>query len=184
MRNWKQIFTVVLAAALCAFGNAAVAGGYAGVSGGITKIDVCDDVNALFPGLSCDDEDTGFKVFGGYKANENFAIEGLWADLGEVSISGPGGAGTVEVDGFGLAAVGILPLNEQFGIFGKLGIYRWDASGGGDLAGAGDDGTDLMFGAGVNWNFTERFGLRVEWERYDIDGDDVDFLSLGLQFNF
>jgi OOP family OmpA-OmpF porin len=183
-RKIKQVMAGLLVLTLCSFTGIASAGGYVGAGAGITTVDVCDDINGAFPGLSCDDEDTGFKIFGGYKANEHFAIEALWADLGEVSVSGPGGSLSLSVDGFGAAAVGILPLNEKFGLFGKIGMFMWDISGGGLASGASDDGTDIMFGAGVNWNLTQKFGLRAEWERFDVDGDDVDFLSIGAQFNF
>ncbi len=183
LTTFKQCMAGLFAAALCGFSTVVSAEGYIGAGAGLTTVDVCDDLNGL--GLSsCDDEDTGLKIFGGYKFNQNFAVEGMWADLGETSATGPGGTATVEVDGFGVAAVGIIPLNEQFGIFGKVGAYMWDASGGGAASGISDDGTDIMFGAGVGWNFTRSFGLRAEWERFDIDGDDVDFLSIGAQFNF
>jgi OOP family OmpA-OmpF porin len=176
----NQCIAVISAAALCAFAGAASAQGYIGAGAGLTTVDVCADLNG--PGISCDDEDTGIKIFGGYKFSPNFAVEGLVANLGEVTASGPGGSGSVEVDGFGAAAVGIIPLGERFDLFGKVGAFTWDASG----SGLGDsaDGTDIMLGAGVGWNLTKRFGLRAEWERFDIDGDDVDFLSVGVQFNF
>jgi OOP family OmpA-OmpF porin len=183
LTNLKRCIAGVLALALCNFASLVSAEGYIGGSAGITSVDVCDDLSGLGV-TSCDDEDTGFKIFGGYKFNPNFAVEGLWADLGEVSATGPGGSASMEVDGFGAAAVGVIPLNEKFSIFGKVGAFMWDASGGGGAAGSDDDGTDIMFGAGVGWNFTPKFGLRAEWERFDIDGDDVDFLSVGLQFNF
>lgn len=62
----------------------------------------------------------------------------------------------------------------------------WDASVNSNIPGAGgsDDGTDIMFGFGGMWNFAPQFGLRAEWERFDIDSEDVDFLSVGVQFNF
>lgn len=173
----------LLALALCIFGSTASAEGYIGAGIGMTSVDICDDLTAL-GATSCDDEDTGMKLFGGYKFNKNIAIEGQWTDLGEVSATGPGGTATVEVDGFGVAAVGMIPLSERFGLFGKVGAFMWDASGGGAASGTDEDGTDIMFGAGVNWNLTQKFGLRAEWERFDVDGDDVDFLSIGAQFNF
>lgn len=183
LKNLRQWIGGLLALVLCGFGSVVSAEGYIGASAGITSVDVCDDLSGLGV-TSCDDEDTGLKIFGGYKFNPNFAVEGLWADLGEVSATGAGGTASVAVDGFGVAAVGMIPLNPQFSIFGKIGAFMWDASGGGAASGTDDDGTDIMFGAGVGWNFTPKFGLRAEWERFDIDGDDVDFLSVGLQFNF
>lgn len=178
----NQCIAGISAAVLCVFSGAASAEGYIGAGAGLTTVDVCDDISGA--GISCDDEDTGLKIFGGYKFNPNFAVEGLWADLGEVSATGPGGTASVEVDGFGAAAVGIIPLGEKFNVFGKVGAFMWDASGGGVASGSDEDGTDIMFGAGVGWNLTKNFGLRAEWERFDIDGDDVDFLSIGAQINF
>ena len=184
----KRIVVVCFAVMLFAVAGIAGAQGYIGVGAGITSVDICDEIIAL-GATSCDDEDTGLKLFGGYKFNPNFAVEGAWIDLGEISASDGVVTVTEEVDGFQLAAVGIIPINPQFGIFGKVGVYMWDVSAtasapGFGSASASDDGTDIMFGAGANWNFSKQFGLRAEWERFDIDGDDVDFLSIGAQFNF
>ncbi|HWH47918.1 MAG TPA: outer membrane beta-barrel protein [Burkholderiales bacterium] len=178
----KRFVLASLAVMLFSLTGTVAAQGYIGAGAGITTVDVCDDLSG--PGISCDDKDTGLKIFGGFKFNPNFGVEASWVDLGEVSASGPGGSASVEVDGFGVAAVGMIPINPQFGVFGKLGAYMWDATGGGAASGASDDGTDIMFGAGVNWNFSSHFGLRAEWERFDIDGDDIDFLSIGAQYNF
>ena len=180
VRNWKRFVFASVAVMLFAAAGTAAAQGYIGAGAGITKMDLCDDLGAT----ACDDEDTGMKIFGGFKFNPNFGLEASWVDLGEVSASASGVTVTGEVDGFGLAVMGMIPLNEKFGFFGKVGAYMWDATVSGPGGSVSDDGTDIMFGAGVNWNLTTRFGLRAEWERFDIDGDDVDFLSIGAQFNF
>jgi OOP family OmpA-OmpF porin len=158
-------------------------GAYAGGSIGMTSVDVCDGVGA-FGVTDCDDQDIGFKIFGGFRLNENFAAEVGYVDLGEVSLAGPAGSGSIETDGFQFAGVGRLPINEQFDVFAKIGLYMWDLSASGPGGSADDDGTDIMFGFGGAWNFTEQLALRAEWERFDLDGDNVDLLSLGLQFNF
>lgn len=181
LKQWTGLIAVLVSC--CIGGPAFAQGGYIGAGVGLTTMDICDDLGGL-GFTNCDDEDTGIKIFGGYKFNPNFGVEASWVDLGEVSVAGPGGSASVAVDGFGLAAVGMIPLNERFGVFGKVGLYMWDVSGGGLATGISDDGSDIMFGAGVNWNLTDRFGLRAEWERFDIDGDDVDFLSIGAQLNF
>ena len=178
----KRIVLAWVAVMLLAVAGTAAAQGYIGAGAGLTTVDICDDLGG--PGISCDDEDTGLKIFGGFKFNPNFAVEASWVDLGEVSASSPLGSASVEVDGFGVAAVGMIPINPQFSVLLKVGAYMWDASGGGLASGSSDDGTDVMFGAGVGWSFTNNFGVRAEWERFDIDGDDIDFLSVGAQYNF
>jgi hypothetical protein len=47
-----------------------------------------------------------------------------------------------------------------------------------------DDGTDFFYGIGEKYDFMENFGARMEWERYDIDGDDVDLISGSLVYTF
>ena len=183
-RRFKRFWRVGSAVLLLGITGPAIAQGYIGAGAGITSADFCDDIAGS--GLSCDDEDTGLKIFGGYKFTPNFAVEGAWIDLGEASITVGVNTATVEVDGFQVAAVGILPINPQWSVFGKLGAFMWDASVNSNIPGAtgSDDGTDIMFGFGGMWNITPQFGLRAEWERFDIDSNDVDFLSVGIQFNF
>lgn len=171
------------AALLLGITGPALAQGYIGAGVGQTAVDICDDLTAL--GVpQCDDKDTGVKIFGGYNINQNFGVEAAWMDLGEVSASGGGTTATAELDGFSLAGVGMFPINQDLRVFGKVGLFMWDVTGGGAAAGISEDGTDLMFGAGVGWNFMRNLGVRAEWERFDVDGDNVDFLSVGVQFNF
>jgi len=179
--------TKVIGALLLSMGLAGTAvaenGFYAGASVGESSVDACGDAGAL--GFTdCDDSDTGWKIFGGYDLSDNIAVEGAWADLGEMTASRPGRSGGVEVDGFILDAKGTLPLNEQFGVFAKLGFMMWDAEGTGALSGLDDDGTDFHYGIGVQYMFTEQFGIIGEWEAIDLDDDDVDLLSAGALMKF
>lgn len=152
-------------------------GFYAGASIGQATIDACDGVT------NCDDEDTSWKIFGGWEFNRNIALEAAWVDFGEVSGSIDGSKVSAEVDGWALAGKFMLPLNEQFGVFGKLGMIMWDVEGGGAASGFDDDGTDLMFGIGAQYMFTDQFGIVGEWEWYDIDND-VDLFSIGALYKF
>lgn len=181
MLKTKLLGAMVVAMGIA--GNAVAANGfYAGASAGSMEYDICGDLSAL-GATSCDDKDSAWKLFGGYDFNQNFALEGAWVDLGEVSASGPGGSAGAEVDGFTVVAKGTLPLGDQFGVFAKAGFFLWEVEGTGLAAGSDDDGTDLTYGVGAQYMFTDQFGLVGEWERYDSD-DDVDLLSLGVMFKF
>ncbi|MDH3314343.1 MAG: outer membrane beta-barrel protein [Gammaproteobacteria bacterium] len=158
------------------------AGFYVGAGAGFTSIDLCGDP-ALAGATSCDDDDVGFKVFGGFKFNQYFGAEIGYADLGEVSVSGPGGTATAEVDGFQFAAVGSYPI-EQFSLLGKVGFFAWDGEISTPIGSFDDDGTDFMFGLGGAFHFTPQFSVRGEWERFDVDGDDVDMFSASIIYNF
>lgn len=152
-------------------------GFYAGASIGQATIDGCDGFT------NCDDEDTAWKIFGGWELNPTIAFEAAWVDFGEVSGSIGSSAVSAKTDGWTLAAKGSLPLNEQFGVFGKLGMIRWDVEGGGAASGIDDDGTDPMYGIGAQYMLTDRLGIIGEWEWYDIDAD-VDLLSVDALIKF
>jgi len=156
-------------------------GAYAGGSIGLTTIDICGELTGA---TACDDEETGFKLFGGYKFNRNLAVEGGFVDFGEISASSPTGSATVSSDALFATAVGILPVSSKFSVFGKLGFFMWDLSATGTGGTISDDGTDLLIGLGLGFDVTERLTIRAEWEDYDGGGDGVTFLSAGLQYNF
>ncbi len=118
------------------------------------------------------DDDSGTKFFGGYHFTDRYAIEGGWVDLGSFDIKGF--PGDVDVDGIQVAGVAYFPVGKQSSIFGKAGLFLWDASG---PLGLDDDGTDLMFGFGFQWT-TKKWGWRAEWERFD--DVDIDLLSVGV----
>src|SRR5437667_3870622 len=99
------------------------------------------------PGVSCDDKDTAYKIFGGYQVNRNFAAEFGYSDLGKVKASGPGGSVDIKSNAWDLTAVGAFALANQFSIFGRLGCYRSETKLGG-LAGRKKDKTDVTYGGG------------------------------------
>jgi OmpA-OmpF porin, OOP family len=150
---------------------------YAGASIGQATIDACSGIT------SCDDEDTGWKIFGGWEFNSNLAFEAAWVDFGEIDGSIDGLKVSAELDGLSLAAKGTLSLNDQFGLFGKFGMIMWDLEGGGAASGIDDDGSDLLYGLGAEYIFTDQLSFVAEWEWYDID-EDVDFFSIGVLYKF
>lgn len=181
MNGMKIVGAIMLTMGMVG-GAVAANGFYAGASVGQASIDACGDAGAL-GATSCDDEDTGWKVFGGYELNQNFAVEAAWVDMGEISASGPGVSVTAEGDGFAFDVKGTLPINDQFGVFAKVGLISWELEGGGAASGLDDDGTDAMYGVGAHYMFTEQFGVVGEWEFFDTD-DEGELLSIGGLIKF
>ena len=180
------------AAAGSLFAAPCLAQPYVGASIGQSDVDDSITANLIDTG-SVDGKDTAFKIFGGYQFNRNFALEAAYIDLGEVSYSGTfGGAavtgGSVETTGFNLSAVGILLVNEKFSVFGKVGVFVWEAEAndvtGGVPFSASDDGADLSFGLGASYAITPSLSLRAEWERLESSDADADILSIGVAFRF
>ncbi len=102
--------------------DAADAGWYGGVNIGQSRANIDDAritsglLGAGFAttSISDDDRDTGYKLYGGYQLNRNFAIEGGYFDLGRFGFTAttvPAGTlnGSIRLKGVNLDAVGILP---------------------------------------------------------------------------
>ncbi len=71
-------------------------------------------------------------------------------------------------------------------LFAKAGIFMWDMSV--KEAGYGkfysEDGNDLSYGIGAAFNLTKQFGLVLEYQRFEIDDEDLSNISIGARFNF
>jgi len=136
------------------------------------------DSDTVYGGKDFDGSDIGFKVFGGYQFLKWLAVEVEYIDGGDPDdifrsevFPDDRFKVTAGISGFPVSAVGILPIGEQFNVFGKLGFIYWDADGSGKIrnadgtvvkASVDEDGTDFAWGVGGTWNITENFGARVE----------------------
>lgn len=149
-----------------------------------------------------DDRDTGYKLFGGYQFNRNFALEGGYFDLGEFSYSAttmPLGTldGNMKLRGINLDLVGFIPFSEKFSAFGRVGVNyaeakdRFSGTGAVNVLSprAEERDTNVKIGAGVQYAFTDALAMRVEAERYRINDavgnkGDIDLMSVGLVYRF
>ena len=187
----KRLIGNISVLAVTAFASVCLAQGYVGGSFGNS------DANINCAGtVTCDNKDTGFKVFGGYMFTPNFGVEGAYASFGTATASvlvPPLVNVEIKGTGFGAFAVGVVPI-DQFSVFGKLGVASIKAEGSGSVAGFGgatlpsETHTDVAWGVGAGYNFTKNFGIRAEWERFRgklVDEKfDIDFLSIGVKFTF
>ena len=124
-----------------------------------------------------DDSDTAFKVFGGYQFIKYLGVELEYIDGGTAEDFGL----KVDVSGFNLSLMGILPVGERFDLFAKLGMIAWDA----DAPGIGSDsGEDLSWGIGAGYAFTDNLGARLEYQGFEIEDADGDMISIGMCWKF
>lgn len=208
----KLLCSAVLMAASTTVAAAPAGDAYIGVGFGQARYDVSAsdlDAAALAAGFgssssSVDDNSAAWKLFAGFRFHENFGIEGGWVDLGDIDTTtvttGPSATvnGEVEASGLFVDAVGYIPINDRFTLYGKVGVFRADvearvavvAGGAAATASADDDSFEAKFGVGLSYDFTEQFGARLEYERYNDVGDDntgegdVDLWLLGVYVNF
>jgi OOP family OmpA-OmpF porin len=166
-KNLGLAFVTVLA--LLVFAPGAMAGGYVGGSILETKLAIDED--------GFDEDDTGWKVFGGYNFFRFFGLEAAYYDMGEPT----GNDYSADLNAWALSARGILPLGKHFELFAKVGYMAWEA----DLSdGFSDDDTDLTYGAGVAIIFGSHVEVRAEYEVLDVDDADLDIVSVGAAFRF
>lgn len=141
-----------------------------------------DATDACAFGTPCGGDDTTYGMFAGWQFNRAFAVEVGYKDLGTSLSAGR------SIDGSAAEAVlvGGLPLGPVL-VYGKGGVYRGEASSGP----AQDIGVNWTFGGGVQYDVTQRFGVRAEWQRYRQLGgssigfrSDVDTITGGVVFKF
>jgi len=155
-----------------------------------------------------DEEDLGWKIYGGVNINEYLAVEIQYADFGASTLNGVNGstftvAGTAlqfittaelsgDADSLGFSAVAGYDINEYIRPFVKLGGHAWDfeinatsANVNGTIA--SDDGFSLFFGGGLKIKVTDNFSAVVEIEQYQFDSlvlDSVNLFSAGILITF
>jgi len=152
--------------------------------------------------ISDDDHKTGYKIFGGYQFNQNWALEGGYFNLGTFGFTAttlpPGTlSGNTKITGENFDLVGFLPFTQNFSGFGRIGVIDSNASD--NFAGTGLVSTNnpspserkfnYKYGFGLQYAFTQSLAMRGEFERYRIndavnDTGDVDLLSIGLVWRF
>jgi OOP family OmpA-OmpF porin len=185
-------------------------GWYGGLNAGRTAATIDDarisnNLRASgFTGSSIQDDDrsTGFKVFGGYQLNRNFAIEGGYFDLGKFGYTAtttPPGTltGDIKLRGLNLDLVGTLPVTDRFSAFGRVGLNYAEARD--TFRGTGavtvrnpnpsTRDTNFKIGAGLQYAVTDALSLRGEIERYRVNDavgnrGHVDMVSVGLVYYF
>lgn len=135
------------------------------------------------------DGDSPYKIFAGLKLGRVLGVEVAYHNFGtQVCCPNVADAG-FELDVDGVSAAGVVGLSlTRLNLFAKLGVFSWNEDGFFDsLAGridASDDGQDLMGGLGASLKLTGHFSVRAEWEYFDVGGDDLKFLSLGVEYKF
>jgi len=187
----------LILAATAAFvaGNAAADTGlYVGGSVGQATIETSetiDDGQGGFEDVDFDEDDIGYKIYGGWMFLPFLGVEGGYIDFGTPEgdfDSTPFGNLDVETeaDGWEGYVVGMLPLG-PVELFAKAGLLAYDVeakvSGAGNSASASDSGEELAYGVGASIGFGN-LKLRAEYQLYDVDDvEDLYMISAGLTFN-
>jgi OOP family OmpA-OmpF porin len=164
-------------------------GAFAGVSVDRTKYDL--DVTVGGVTSSSSNRTTGYKLFGGYDFTQNWAVEGGYADFGSGDNNVNGTGIRLKPTAFYVAGKGIIPLNDAFSLFGKLGASRNHS----ELTGTGlaqglsqtSNRTSLYAGIGAQYNLNKNVAFTLEYENFGKIGDSgskLDTISIGARYSF
>jgi opacity protein-like surface antigen len=151
------------------------------------------------PSFNDDSEGTSFKAFLGYRfAGAPLSLEAGYIDFSRIEGNytvppPPGGVGGTydeETYGWQLVTRAHLYDTDNLSVAMRLGGWWREtdvdvvAQPGSVTLGYTDRDFDVTAGLDVTWQLTDLVGLRGEYERFFMDGKDVDVLSLGLLLDF
>lgn len=142
--------------------------------------------------------DPGIKFFSGYKANDLFSIELEYKDQMEFGVGNVFSGNElwltdqsdIELESKTLFFSGIstFAIDETKRLYLRGGLYNWDLKANNPKSSENShtskSGTDLFYSVGSYFDVTDRIGFSAEWERFEYENDDVDFISTELHFNF
>ncbi len=165
----KLTVSILSAAVLTALSGAAMAEGfYAAVDAGQAKYNI-----SCAGAFACSNTATGVRVSGGYQFTPNVAMEVGYGDFGSMSgsvVDPVLGLATAKFAASGLqvAAVGSLPLSNNFALTGKLGVantsVKTTVTAAIGAAGVSKSSTTLTAGIGVRYDLSKTVSLRAQYE--------------------
>ena len=156
---------------------------YVGASIGNARLD--DN----FGGFGIDTDAEAYRFFGGIQFGDIFGVEAGYLNFGDftesVDLGGLLSRTDISGDGWTLGATLALPLSQNLSVFGKGGVFFWDADisvDGFSIDTPGDD--NPYYGAGLKLDLGDSFSLTGDWTVYEFDVLEIDVISLGFNYRF
>lgn len=195
----KSLLVAILASAsllgVSTLANAALPGFYLGGQAGWGDTHYNSDATG-----ATSKKDTGLagRIFTGYQFDQNWAAELGYTRFHNSTATYNLGAGagnatiTLKEQAIDLVGKGILPLQDGFALYGKLGAAWLDAKA--SASNATIEGSDTehkilpTFGVGLSYDITPNVPVDISWNRIQKVGntnlESTDFFSLGIAYNF
>ena len=144
---------------------------------------VSGSVGVSMPDDDILDNSLGVRAGGGFMFNENLLIEADYNMLGAFDFADIDGS--VDISGFEFSGIGRLPLAEQFAAYGRLGLIVWNVDADiGPLRSGSEDGSDVFFGAGIEYTMPDGFAITGEYNRYSLEDLDLNTFNIGARLAF
>lgn len=184
---------VFIAALACCVSTTYADGFYVGIGGFARRYDLSPPDAAQ--GSSSSGYSLSGKLFAGYEFTSAWSVEGGYVGFGKpaYSYTQNGATGALSTGGraWFVAAKSSMRLDEQFELFGKIGLARhaFEVTGSGAAASLTEDRstTALYLGAGAQVNISKNMASTLEFEHFGTDnkpGSPLNGVSLNLQYKF
>ena len=144
-------------------------------------------------------EDNGISLTGGYRTNQFFSVQLKYQDNLAFGLDGMFAGSSLwfpetesinlESNALFLSGISSYPISENGSLYMKGGVFNWEIdpklfTTNDNLLRRSHGGTDIFYGFGANYDLNARFEISAEWERYQMEESDVDYLSTGFKFKF
>jgi uncharacterized repeat protein (TIGR02543 family) len=137
------------------------------------------------------------RLFGGYRFNQHLSLEAGYTDLGKVTttietsalnLNDVKGVLPASGEGWELSVSGYLPLAKRWDVYGRLGAWHWETryrvEETGQQRRPSASGLDGIGGLGVRYWVSPSWQAGLGWDRYRVDGQNVDLLGLSVVYQF
>jgi opacity protein-like surface antigen len=142
-----------------------------------------------FSGFNIDTDATAYRFVGGFQLGDYLGLEAGYhnfGDFAEIIDLGQFSSRTeLAAEGWTLGGTLGMPLSEQFSLYGRAGVFFWDA----DVVVDGfsidvPEDENPYYGGGAKFDVTRNLSLIGDWTRYELDTIDSDVISIGMQYRF
>ncbi len=195
----QNIIKIIIASSVLLVSNSALAEWYVGAEAIESR--AIPNLDSLTEGTLLDVrqvEQSGISLIGGYRTNKFFSVQLEYQDAVAFGIDDMFAGSSLwfpetesldfESNALLLSGISSYPINDSASLYMKGGVFNWEVDSNqfvtNNDALRQPSGTDIFFGLGANYDLNARFEISAEWERYQMEESDVDFLSTELKFKF
>lgn len=209
MFDRKILFTCITLMSVVASQNIMAEGFYLGGSLGQARGEVdAEEMNNRMAKLGYDAEArvtgqnrTAWELFGGYHYGDYLGVEVGYVDLGKVRTQLSGSPTDIQAylqsanlvhprsaSGYEIAVLGTYPFNEKNSVYLRAGVLfsdsQYRANSQTDFAKRSDKEREGFIGAGYDYEFNNRWGLRLSYENYRVEDERIGLLGIGVKYKF
>ena len=136
-----------------------------------------------------DGDVTTMSFYVGKDFNETFAIEGFYLNGGESQIYvNASNVWKIKGTAMGIAVKAGTNLSDDIRGFVKVGYHSWKATTKGLESGvvdnSKDDGTDVLYGLGVEYKLSDTTAVVAAYDRYTLDDSYINDMNIGIKYRF